>query len=158
MEGRHNLLNPNMVSGLPLIFFEQFYSSLIIKIAPTTLSVSSNNTCSSWGIPAMLCFFFSSSEHKEVSVVTLRTMLPSFVPCTPAISTWSDTSVHLSVLRDFEGHNTGNGMSLVATICERQQLPVRSSLSRRWIWGSQANTKAKHHWLNLGKNTSSRQL
>lgn len=168
MEGRHYLPNTNTVSGLPqfsLFFFEQIYSSLNTKIPPTTCSVSfpepPNNSCRFWGIPEMLCFFSSfSSEHEEVSVFTLRIRLPSFARCswhhTAAVSSpWggchgccrhmvrpATTSLCVDGLWR-PPHNYELGPAV--TVCEKQQLPLRSGLSRSWIWGFQANTKAKHH-------------
>lgn len=127
MEGRHDLPNLNIVSGLPqfsLFFFEQIYSSLNTKIPPTTSSVSSpdppNNSSSFWGIPEMLCFFSSfSSEHKEVSVVTLRITLPSFSPL-PALHSGSQQTLS-RVPRLLQAHGRRAWTSLCADRLWRPQ-------------------------------------
>lgn len=62
--------------------------------------------------------------------------------------TRSDAPVRVSLLMDFEGHNTSYDLHPAVTIVKRQQFPLTSGLSRRWIWGSQANKKSKHPWQN----------
>lgn len=153
MEGRHDLPNPNIVSGLPrfsLIFFEQIYSSLNTKIPPTMLSVPSPDPPPpqqfqqllwySWDVLLFLLLLLLAEGgfccHPQ-SNASLHQQPPAALEevAVDVAATWSDPSVRLSVPMDFDGHNTGYEMGPAVAIYEKQQLPVRSALSRSRFWG-----------------------